>query len=1145
VLETLLLPLGIATAKAVARIWIKSELALTISDQFVEKLAARVPGLSERRRTARQFQDMADRVAAQLLPLVEHENGGLPENELEAAVNAVADLIDSLQDVDAGLLFSIDLEPSRLEQLLRQQPRYRVRSELAEPAQLLFDRLLQENCAYIVDIAVGLPDFSAAALTEVLRRETEISDRVKDILSKIPQPAALQADADQEFDLRYRRHVARELDTLELFGLNLSENTSRYDLSIAYITLSASRSSDSSRLVAKDALQQGVIQVDEDIARDDDGESDLRVDEALACNSRHLIRGEAGSGKTTLLRWLAVTASRNAFTQDLRKWNGSVPFFLQLRRYANETLPSPEDFINNIASTISGLMPRGWVHRQLYSGRALVLIDGVDELPERQRLSARKWLYSLLEEFPDCRFVITTRPPAVPSDWLQAGEFGLFELLPMATSDITTFVQHWHDAAKSAVAHVVGEEKVLSKYEVELNRVINAIPTIRNLATTPLLCAMLCALNRERRTQLPRDRMELYRVALESLLDRRDAEREISQHEMVQLSLREKQLLLENLAYWLVRNDQTDVATPDAIQHISDRLSYMTSVRGNATDVFKYLLTRSGLIREPIAGRVDFIHRTFQEYLAAARAISQADIPLLVQNAHDDGWREVVILSAGHANEAQCNALLMGLLDRGNQNESLRHRLHLLAVACLETAIELSPAARAAVQDALAGSLPPGNMTEARAVASAGPLAAPLLTQYCEGLATTAAACVRTLCLIGGEQALTSLEAFRLDRRVTVRRELVRGWDSFDRTEYARRILADSMQFPGSLEIDEIEKLSAISFVPQISAVRFNASQALGSLATLPNLNRISGLSLRSCQLLESLDGIDQCEQLQALFVSGNSRIREIPALPDTIENISLRSLPSLTDILEIARLPNLFHLNLSGVRLDGGQLAGSSLQSLMISEADLAPYEDWVSALPNLQRFSLNNYGESGVGVLAEDFEWLSNCELVHDVAIWNISSIRSMQGIPGGIERLHLQGAASMVDASAVGELSRLEHLMLDNAPLLEDYSFLRSLDTLGSLDLEGNTNFEDLTLVSAPALNSINVARTRVQNIEPLVAFSALRLIHLDNSPVVNLDPLREFSRKLRVTVSKNQLPLIDNDLRQRHNFRIVGAAPDLFS
>ncbi len=51
--------------------------------------------------------------------------------------------------------------------------------------------------------------------------------------------------------------------------------------------------------------------------------------------------------------------------------------------------------------------------------------------------------------------------------------------------------------------------------------------------------------------------------------------------------------------------------------------------------------------------RVDFIHRSFLEYLAAAAEVSDDSIPKLLMHATEETWREVVIMAAGHANNAQ------------------------------------------------------------------------------------------------------------------------------------------------------------------------------------------------------------------------------------------------------------------------------------------------------------------------------------------------------------------------------------------------------------------------------------------------------------------------------------------------------------
>jgi hypothetical protein len=74
---------------------------------------------------------------------------------------------------------------------------------------------------------------------------------------------------------------------------------------------------------------------------------------------------------------------------------------------------------------------------------------------------------------------------------------------------------------------------------------------------------------------------------------------------------------------------------------------------------------------------------------------------VLVKNAHDDQWREVIVLTAGLASLKIREELIYGLTTRGDQETQQRHQLHLLAVACLETSIELGRPVKEEVQKRL------------------------------------------------------------------------------------------------------------------------------------------------------------------------------------------------------------------------------------------------------------------------------------------------------------------------------------------------------------------------------------------------------------------------------------------------------------
>jgi predicted NACHT family NTPase len=81
-------------------------------------------------------------------------------------------------------------------------------------------------------------------------------------------------------------------------------------------------------------------------------------------------------------------------------------------------------------------MPQGWVNAMLASGRAIVLVDGLDEVPTIQREEVHAWLKELVESYPKSRYIITSRPHAVSEDWISHEKFITAELQPMEMLDI-------------------------------------------------------------------------------------------------------------------------------------------------------------------------------------------------------------------------------------------------------------------------------------------------------------------------------------------------------------------------------------------------------------------------------------------------------------------------------------------------------------------------------------------------------------------------------------------------------------------------------------------------------------------------------------------------------------------------------------
>jgi len=900
----LLLGLGAAVVKVACKIWLNdNKFAADASAEVVDVVRDKFAGELEQRRARRLFEDLEVPVAEKLAEFREHEFRGMPDNEWEAAVLAVGDSLRRARFRDADI-FAGDLDPLYLRRKVSAASPSASR-DLSEDGTALYFRLLTECCAYVVELTSTLPRFNAGAFGEVLRRQSVIIQQVAEVLDRMPQsvtpaPGAGQAEAD--FSAAYRRQVVSQLDRLELFGTTVSDSVRGYPLSTAYIPLAVTNEVWRIKQALNATFSEAFVTLGEETTS-----SAWRIDHLLRLSSRVFLRGEAGSGKTTLLQWLAVRAARNDFPETLSEWNDHIPFFIRLRRYAAKDLPAPEEFVNEVGRHIAGDMPQGWVHRILRRGSALILVDGLDELPDSQRKPTRDWLTSLVSTFPEAKYVVTSRPGAASSTWLENQSFDAAEVKEMSWPDIEKFVSHWHSAFQTESTDQERNEQI-SASEDSLLESLNTRRHLRMLATSPLLCALICALNLDRRTQLPEDRMELYEIALEMLLERRDLERLIP-HNGVHISRTRKIILLEDLAYWLIRNSWSDASKERAADRISRRLADMPGVPPeDGTSVLNALILRSGLIREPVASRIDFVHRTFQEYLAARAAISDDQCGELINNAHNDHWREVIVMAVGHAQPRQREELLHGVLRRAENSPRNRQSLQTLAVSCLETSHQLAPALHAKIQAVAESQLPPKGVRQAEILARIGEPLLDLLADHPPHGQRQATATIRAASTVGGPAALPIISRCSKIPGISVHDELMRAWHLFDNQEYATKVLSGS---PHATNI-AIQSLKQMPFLKEISGLRYltldfptqDHFDYIHELPLLEALNIVDGSSI------SDINPLAMHPNLHRLLIQGRgsqvnlSSIAELPRLREVIVAVNrvktpeyLRNCPGLNEI--------------------------------------------------------------------------------------------------------------------------------------------------------------------------------------------------------------------------------------------------------
>ncbi|MFF3496075.1 NACHT domain-containing protein [Streptomyces sp. NPDC002795] len=883
----------------------------------------------------------AERLARALVTAAADTPGEVPfpADEAEPLALALAATLSALGGLTMDDVQAARLDPHTLARTLRRAAP--ASHGLSADAGHFLDAAVDEACRQVLQFFTQRSTFVPRTLVEQRRDEAELLAKADELIARTPRADA----ADTAFEERYARHIADRHRHLTIYGIDLREAPERWPLDVAYLSLEATA-----------ARRTGTFDADSGTPGTP---ARIRAEEAFGDGaSRVLLRGEAGSGKTTLIQWLATRAAADG---------DRVPFVLPLRTLAAGPLPAPEAFLTAVSCPLGA--PAGWAERVLAASRALVLVDGLDEIPTAERNRVRDWLLALAEAHPGNHWLLTSRPTAVRPEWLADSGFREVLLPPMRAADVATFVHRWHTAADAL------------PYETALLDSLRTKRDLARLATNPLMCGLICALHRERRGYLPTGRKELYDAALSMLLHRRDRERGMAVPELSE----EAQIdLLQHLAYSLVLSGRTEMSREAAIGALERRLPAVAAAaaHGGAATVLRTLLLRSGLLREPAADTVDFGHRTFQDYLAARYAVEEGHaLPFVQRLAEDPQGEDAIRMAVAHARPGERAQLLRELLARDHP------RLTLLALACLEHATALDPTVRAEVEHRAGALIPPRTTQDAKTLAEAGPLVLELLP-HPDGLDDDAAHGVAvTASLLGGLEpagALGVLRRLRGHPSLEVRRQLAGTWSRFPTEEYATEVL-DHLVRSGLLITCETEEQRAalagmrpwkrlefrgphalrdvVGAIPDPGAVRlvyFQDNPLAGDLGALTVFPALSGLWVAGCPAARGLGSLAGLPLVDVTY--GHSDFTGLSAL-NSLRRLSLNgelAVDSLAEALPTGAPLDFLFLGGDATRDTGlrGLDAWPTLTTLSLGRLTTPPaLQDWrhVAALPALTHLYLN----------------------------------------------------------------------------------------------------------------------------------------------------------------------------------------------
>jgi formylglycine-generating enzyme required for sulfatase activity len=282
--------------------------------------------------------------------------------------------------------------------------------------------------------------------------------------------------------------------------------------------------------------------------------------------------------------------------------------------------------------------------QQLESGRCMVLVDALDEAPDRK---SREAMSNLIQQaarvYSGNHFVVTARPQAnVGKSALPGPEFDQVRIADLEWEAVESFLARWSAAL---FGHSPAQAEAHRRQLVEA---VGSRAAIRRLARNPVMLTALAVLHWNNR-RLPEQRAELYESIIKWLSQSRENREGRTTPERCVAVLQDLARAMQDHP----QGRQVQVARQWAAQAISTR--FREVAEAERSDVAERFLREEEIDSGIVISRgsdIRFWHLTFQEYLAA-RAISglpddeQHRLFLKTGRAYSSEWREVVFLVAG------------------------------------------------------------------------------------------------------------------------------------------------------------------------------------------------------------------------------------------------------------------------------------------------------------------------------------------------------------------------------------------------------------------------------------------------------------------------------------------------------------------
>ena len=362
------------------------------------------------------------------------------------------------------------------------------------------------------------------------------------------------------------------------------------------------------------------------VLRPEQDESEVLSTRTLALPGRRsVVLGDPGAGKSTLATKLAHDIAADLVPGA----EGRVPFLLVLRNFADAFRDGGRGlahYLEQVCEAPYNLVPpRDAVEYLLRNGRAVVILDGLDELvsPELRR-NVVQLVDGFALRYPLVPVVVTARRIGYAEVPLDRRLFEVGVVAELSEEQVERYAERWF-ALDSTTPE--GERVALARSFLRESR------EIADLRSNPLLLALLCEMYSSEH-YIPRNLAQVYEQCALMLFNRWDSMRDIGLPPRFQGRLRGA---VQHLAWRMFTAEESGKALPRhhivrlLVEHLVAKKFEEDEATATAEGFLEFCTGRAWVLTDVGATgsepRYGFTHRTFLEFFAAERLVRTHPTP--------------------------------------------------------------------------------------------------------------------------------------------------------------------------------------------------------------------------------------------------------------------------------------------------------------------------------------------------------------------------------------------------------------------------------------------------------------------------------------------------------------------------------------